>query len=88
MIRACATCQQPTIVAREIDNLIRIVDPEPVPDGGLVLLGDHTDQPQALWGVDPEGETLPWGTTIPAGTPRYRGHECAPQPAPATKEES
>lgn len=86
MIRTCITCDQPTIVAREIDNVIRIVDPKPVPDGGLVLVGDHTNQPQALWGVDPEGETMPWGTTIPAEAPRYRSHECSPQPETAAKE--
>lgn len=76
MIRACVTCGQDTISAREIDNAIRVVDPTPVPDGGLVLVGDLADKPTALWGVDPAGETMPWGTVIPAGAPRYREHEC------------
>lgn len=77
MIRTCVTCQRPTVVAREIDGNIQIVDPNPVAGGDLVLRGDFGDQPTALWGVDPAGETLPWGTTIPAGAPRYRKHDCS-----------
>jgi hypothetical protein len=78
MIRTCVTCRQPTIVAREVDNAIRVVDAVPVAGGGLVLVGDLADQPTALWGVDPGGETMPWGTVIPAGAPRYGEHNCQP----------
>lgn len=76
MRRPCAICDRPTIVAREIDNAIRIVDVDPTPDGDLVLVGDLDDQPGALWGVDPAGETMPWGRVIEAGAPRYRPHQC------------
>lgn len=79
--RTCITCQEPTILAREVDNAIRIVDADPNPGGGLVLLGDVADQPTALWGVEP-GERLPWGTVVPLDAARYQPHECASPVSP------
>lgn len=84
MRRTCITCDRPTVVAREIDGAIKIVDPEPVPNGGLVLIGELADEPTAMWGIDPAGETMPWGTVVEAGAPRYRLHECAAEPAGVT----
>lgn len=78
MRRQCGICKREVIRAREIDGLLRSVDPDPVEDGGLVLVGDIDDQPLALWGVEEEGATMPWGTVIPAGAPRYAKHECTP----------
>ena len=74
MIRKCL-CGADTIVAREIDNAIRVVDAGPTLDlESVVLLGDMRDEPTALWGIDPAGDDF-YG--IPADAPRYRKHECA-----------
>lgn len=74
MRRSCAFCRADLLVAREIDNHIRIVDAEPVPDGELVLKFYGPDQePTAFWSVDPDGDEF---FDIPAGAPRYRRHEC------------
>lgn len=76
MRRTCL-CGEPTIVAREIDGAIRVVDAEPTTDvDSVVLTGDLDDQPGALWGIDPAGDTMPWGRVIEAGAPRYRRHVC------------
>ncbi len=73
MRRTCIICQREQILAREIDGNIVLLDPEPSPDGQLVVQGDLNDEPRALWGVDPEGDEF-FG--IPAGAPRYRRHDC------------
>lgn len=74
--RTCIGCGEHTVLAYEIDGARRVVDPDPVEGGELVLFGDLGGEPSALWGVAPEGETLPWGLTVPAGAPRYRQHAC------------
>lgn len=76
MRRTCL-CGAPTIVAREIDSAIRVLDAEPVDDlDSVVLFGDLNDEPTAVWGVAAEGETLPWGAVATADAFRYRKHEC------------
>lgn len=79
MKRECITCHAPTIVGREIDGNIRVIDEAPVAGGPLVALGDMRDQPTVVWGVDPAGETLPFGRdgiTVGPDAFRYRLHEC------------
>jgi hypothetical protein len=72
----CVTCGRPFVKVHQSDNSI-MIDPDPVEDGDLVLIGDPHNIPEghfvaALYGVGPEGDEF-FG--IPAGAPRYRKHE-------------
>ena len=78
MKRTCL-CGEPTIVAREIDGNVRVIDEQPIIGGPLVACGDMLDQPTILWNVDPAGETLPFGRdgiVVAADAYRYQLHQC------------
>jgi hypothetical protein len=53
MRRNCITCGAPTILAREIDNNLRVIDEEPVEGGPLVAFGDMLDQPTIITDSSP-----------------------------------
>lgn len=78
MKRICI-CGATTIVAREIDGNMRIIDEKPIKGGPLVAWGDMQDEPTIFWGVNPAGETLPYGRdgiVITADAFRYQLHRC------------
>jgi hypothetical protein len=77
-IEICGTCREPFVMVYELDGNGIWIDPDPVPDGELVLRGDPLNIPDghfvaAFHGVGPEGDDF-FG--IPAGAPRYRKHDC------------
>jgi hypothetical protein len=63
-LRCCVVCGGVTVLAREFDNAIIVIDPEPHEDGGLVRLHDTAldDQPTMIWGEPVDSR------------PRYRLH--------------
>lgn len=75
--RACVSCGAAVQRAFTIDGQPQMLDLESSPDGDAVLIGRLDSEPTMLYGVDPAGETMPWGTTIARSAPRYRQHDCA-----------
>jgi len=74
MFRDCKTCGQRTILARYIDNVMVVMDAEPVTDGTAILKGDLDDQPTALFGIEDEADAKFW--QVPFESDRYADHEC------------
>ncbi len=80
MKRECITCKAATLVAREIDNNIRVIDERPVEGGPLIAFGDLLDQPTIIWGVPVEGGSVSLGARdliVTADAYRYQLHECS-----------
>jgi hypothetical protein len=77
----CVSCGRQFALVVELGGNSIWIDPEPVPDGELVLRGDPLNIPEghfvaAFWNVGAEGDEF-FG--IPAGAPRYNTHVCSPR---------
>jgi hypothetical protein len=78
MSDTCVTCGSLFVTVYEIDGHPIWIDPQPTPDGNLVLRGDPNNIPPgefvaAFHGVDPDGDEF---LGIPPGAPRYQQHDC------------
>ena len=74
----CVTCGGLFVTVYEMDGHAIWIDPQPAPDGELVLRGDPNNIPPgefvaAFHGVGTAGDEF---LGIPAGAPRYRQHNC------------
>lgn len=74
MRRTCITCNEPTILARQVDGAPTVMDAEPVTDGQAPLVGDLDDQPTVIFGIDTEADAAFW--QVPFEADRYRRHDC------------
>lgn len=71
MRRDCITCKRPTILAREIDGNMIVLDGEQTDAGKLAVYGELDDQPRALWNFTDEDAEF-W--RVPANLPRFDPH--------------
>ena len=74
MLRTCIECREPTILGRQIDNHLIVMDAQPVTDGHAVLKGDPLDQPTVIFGIETPADAEYWA--VPFESDRYDRHEC------------
>jgi len=74
MFRDCISCGRSTILARQVDGALTVMEAEPATDGAAPLLGDLHDQPTVIFGIESEADAAFW--QVPFDAARYSRHDC------------